>query len=283
MYDIAIVGGGPAGVSAAVNAKLLDLNLIWFSGGGSSKKVEAAPLIKNYIGLPDISGKELGLAIKNHAESMGITPVQKVVNGIYPAGNYFTLTSGQETYEAKSVVLCVGVQSAKSVDGEEKFVGKGISYCATCDGLLYRGKTVAVICTDKQFEHEIKFLCGLAQRAYVAALYRGCGITADNAEIILEAPQEFQGGEKVEQVRFKSRTVDVDGVFILKSFFSPSSLLHGLKTEGGHVVCDRAMRTNIAGVFCAGDCTGRPYQYMKAAGEGNIAAHSAAEYLAAAK
>ncbi len=278
-YDIAIIGGGPAGVSAAINAKILNKKFIWFSSRGVSQKVARAELIKNYAGLPDVTGAELGWTLNNHAESMGIERVEEVITGVYETGGKFTLLAGNKDFEAKTVILCLGVQAQKPIKGEEEFLGRGVSYCATCDGNLYKGKTIAVVCMDKNFEHEAEYLCTLAQKVYVMPFYKNYRITAKNAEIILKAPTEISGGLKVNEVVFKDSKIAVDGVFVLKSAISPATLVHGLKIEDGHISVNRKLETNIGGMFAAGDCTGRPYQYMKAAGEGNVAVHSAVEYL----
>lgn len=280
MYDIAIIGGGPAGVSAALNAKILNKSFIWFASRATSKKVERAELIKNYPGLPDISGSELAWVLKHHTESMGIDMCEEVVTGVYETDGKFTLLAANKDYEAKTVILCLGVEASKPVEGEEEFLGMGISYCATCDGMLYKGKNIAVVCTDKRFEHEIEFLCSIANTCAVFPLYRDYEIKAKNAQIMLKTPAKYTGDMRVRQVHFKDGKIDVDGVFILKSAISPATLVHGLKVEEGHIAVDRACATNIPGIFAAGDCTGRPYQYAKAVGEGNIAVHSAVEYLA---
>ena len=278
-YDIAIIGGGAAGVSAALNAKILQKKFIWFGNSNLSKKLSQAEVVRNYPGLPDVTGAELAWTLKNHYESMNIEPCEEVVTGVYQVEGGFSLLAGNNSYDAKTVILCLGVEAAKPVDGEEQFVGRGISYCATCDGFLYKGKTIAVVCTDKRFEHEIEYLCTLASKVYVIPLYRGYEINAENAEIILKAPVRYEGGQKLERVVFKDGFKEVDGAFLLKGAVSPAVLVHGLKTDGGHILVDRDCSTNIAGIFAAGDCTGRPYQYVKAAGEGNVAAHSAVEYL----
>lgn len=279
MYDIAIIGSGPAGISAALNAKILNKTFIWFGSRQSSKKVLRAELIKNYPGLPDVTGAQLGWALMHHAENMGVEPCDEVVTGIYDTGGKFSLLVGAKDYEAKTVILCIGVEASKPVRGEEQFLGRGISYCATCDGMLYKGKNIAVVCTDKRFEHEIEYLCGLADTCTVFPLYRDYEIKAQNAKIMLKAPTEYSGDMRVREVHFKDGKIAVDGVFILKGAISPSTLVHGLRVEEGHVVVDRACATNIPGIFAAGDCTGRPYQYVKAAGEGNVAVHSAVEFL----
>ena len=280
MYDLAIIGGGPAGVSAAITAKISNLDFVWFGSGAISKKVKSAELIKNYPGLPDISGEELGWAFKNHAESLGINLKEEIVSGVYDTGGKYTLIANNEEFEARAVILCVGVEAVKPIDGEEKFLGRGVSYCATCDGMLYRGKNIAVVSYDKRFEHEIDYLCSLAKSAVVMPLYKDFEVSAENAKILVKSPLKIDGGERAERLIFKDGEEAFDGVFILKCAISPSTLLHGLKMENGHIAADRTCATNLKGVFAAGDCTGRPYQYVKAAGEGNVAAHSAAEYIA---
>lgn len=279
MYDVAIIGSGAAGVSAAINAKILCKKFIWFGSGALSKKISRAELVKNYPGLPDITGGELAWTLKNHVEGMGIQLCEKVVTGVYQTEGGFTLLAGNENYEARAVILCVGVQAVKPVEGEEEFLGRGVSYCATCDGFLYKGNTIAVVCTEKRFEHETEYLCGLAKKVYVIPLYQGYAISSPNAEVILKKPLAFKGAEKLEKIVFKDGALSVDGVFMLKGAVSPSVLVHGLQTKEGHIVVNRDCSTNIAGIFAAGDCTGKPYQYVKAAGEGNVAIHSAVEYL----
>lgn len=277
MYDIAIIGGGPAGVSAAVNAKILNKNFIWF--GTFSKKVARAEIIENFIGLPHVTGSELNWTFKNHLDGLGIAPIDKIITGVYDTGEGFTLLAGQEDFEARTVILCLGVEAAKPVDGEEEFLGRGVSYCATCDGNLYKGKTISVIAFDKRFEGEIEYLCSLAEKAYVTPLYKGYEIKADNAEIILKQPKKFVGDMRLKEVKFADLSVEVDGAFILRGATPPTALVHGLKIEGSRIVVDRMQRTNIMGVFAAGDCTGAPYQYAKAIGEGNVAVHAAVELL----
>lgn len=280
LYDSIIIGTGPAGVSAALNLKILDKNFLWFGSGASSKKVEAAELIRNYPGLPDISGAELSSALVSHAKSMGIEPRHEIVTAIYDLGGRYAVTAGTDTFESKTIILCTGVTTAKPIGGEEQFLGRGVSYCATCDGFLYKGKTIGVILFDKAFEHEAEYLASLAGKVYLMPMYKGCGVAGENIEVVMKMPKEIAGGMKVQKLIFADGEREVDGVFILRSSVSPSILLRGLNTDGGHIVVDRQCRTNLAGVFAAGDCTGRPYQYAKSVGEGNVAAHAAVDYLA---
>lgn len=279
MYDIAIIGGGPAGVSAAITAAELNKSFIWLGSHSTSVKAARAELVRNYPGLPDITGEQLVWAMKHHAESMGIELRERTVTGVYETGGKFTLLVGNEDIEAKTVILCLGVQSSEPVEGEEEFLGRGVSYCATCDGGLYKGKNIAVVCYDKSFEHEAEYLCSLAGTCKVFPLYRDCRISAENTEIILKTPVKYSGDVRLRKVEYKGGAVEVDGAFVLRSAVSPAVLVHGIKTERGHIVVDRACETNIPGVFAAGDCTGKPYQYVKAVGEGNVAVHSAVEYI----
>lgn len=280
IFDAAVIGSGPAGISAAVNLKILNKSFIWLSSRADSQKTQRAELIQNYIGLPAVTGENLNLAFKNHYAGMGISPRGEVATGVYDTGGKFTVLAGQNSYECKSVIICTGVSAAKPLDGEERFLGMGISYCATCDGYLYRGKNIAVLCTDKKVEHEVKFLCDIAKKAFVMPMYKGYEIESANAEIILKKPVGVTGGQRLEKVLFRNgEEIEADGLFILRGAVAPATLVKGIQTEEGHIKVDRAQKTNIAGIFAAGDCTGRPYQFAKAVGEGNVAAHSAVEYL----
>lgn len=280
MFDCAIIGTGAAGVSAALTLKALNKNFIWFGPRTLSFKIRTAEKIRNYPGLPSVSGKELAEAFMRHVCAEGIAVTEKRVTGVYPTENYYTLLCDTLSYEAKTVILATGVESVKPLKGELEYLGKGVSYCATCDGFLYKGKKIAAVCTLKDLEHEIEYLASLAEKVYVFPLYKGAEFHAPNIETVSGMPLEIAGDGRVQAVVLKGRAVSVEGVFLLKAAVSPSVLVAGLKTENGHVVVSRACETNYRGLFAAGDCTGRPYQYAKAAGEGNVAAHSVNAYLA---
>ena len=280
LYDAIIIGTGPAGVSAALNLKILGKNFLWFGSSVSSKKVEAAELIRNYPGLPEVTGKQLSEALLSHAKSMGAEPEKQLVTAVYDLSGRYAVTAGTDTYESRTIILCTGVAAQNLISGEEQFLGRGVSYCATCDGFLYKDKVIGVLVYDKSFEHEAEYLAGLAKKVYLMPMYKGCEVKADNVEIVMKMPKEISGGLKVNKLVFADGEKEVDGLFILRASVSPAVLLRGLEVKDGHIAVDRQCRTNLAGVFAAGDCTGRPYQYAKAVGEGNIAAHSAVEYLA---
>ncbi len=280
MFDVAIVGAGPAGISAALTLAALNKNIIWFGSKKLSAKIRAAEQIRNYPGLTDISGENMAKSFATQIEAMGIEITEKTVTGIYPMGEHFGILCDQEAFDAKAVLLCTGVEAVKPIPGELEFVGRGVSYCATCDGFLYKGKTIAVICTSKELEHEIEYLASMAEKVYLFPLYKNVEVNAPNVELLRMKPTAIEGGMKADVLLLGEQRLEIDGVFMLKQAVTPSVLLYGLAMEDGHITVDRACRTNIPGCFAAGDCTGRPYQYVKAAGEGNVAAHSAVEFLA---
>ena len=280
MFDVAIIGTGPAGVSAALTLTALKKNIIWFGSAKLSQKIRVAEKIRNYPGLPEVSGEEMAACFSQQVAQMGIAITEKTVTGIYPMGDHFGILCDQEAFDAKSVILCTGVEAVKPIPGELEFVGRGVSYCATCDGFLYKGKTIAVICTSKELEHEVEYLAAMAEKVYLFPLYKNVEVKAENVEFLRMKPTAIEGGMKASTLLLGEQRLEVDGVFMLKQAVTPSVLLYGLAMEDGHITVDRACRTNIPGCFAAGDCTGRPYQYVKAAGEGNVAAHSAVEFLA---
>ena len=279
MFDTAIIGAGPAGISAALTLKALKKEIILFGSAQLSRKIRVAEQIRNYPGLSMVTGEEMQKAFQAQLRDMDIAVTEKTVTGIYHMGTHYSILCNQDIFDAKTVILCTGVESVKPIEGELEFVGRGVSYCATCDGSLYKGKKIAVLCTDKELEHEIRYLADLASQVLLIPMYKNPQVEADNIQIMRKMPTAIRGGMKANALVFGEEAVPVDGIFMLKQAVTPSVLLYGLETDEGHITVDRACRTNLPGCFAAGDCTGRPYQYVKAAGEGNVAAHSAAEYL----
>lgn len=278
-YDIAIIGSGPAGLSAAINAKIRNKNIIVFGYEDFSSKLIKAPKINNYLGFHGISGLELKEKFKEHIEAMNIEITYERVNNIYAMGDYFSIMVNETIYEAKSVVIATGIEYTKPLKGEEEFLGKGVGYCATCDAPLYRNKVVTVIGYNKEAEEEANYVSELASKLYYIPMYRSNYNLSDNIEVIEEKPIDIIGKDRVEKLILSSKELETDGLFILKDSISPAQLVPGLLMEEGHIKVDRTMKTNIEGCFAAGDCIGRPYQYIKASGEGLIAALSAVSYV----
>ena len=278
-YDIAIIGTGPAGLSAALNAKIRNKSFILFGSNNLSPKIAKAPKINNFLGFPNMSGKEMGMAFREHINSMGIEITEERVNNIYSMGDYFALMVNDKMYEARAIIIATGVEFSKPIKGELEFLGRGVGYCATCDAPLYSGKDVVIVSSNEEGERDANYVSELAKRVYYAPLYNGEYRINSNIEVVKDRPMEIIGDDKVKKILLKSNKIDTDGVFLLKDAISPSQLVPGLLEIDGHIMVDNHMRTNLKGCFAAGDCVGKPYQYIKAAGEGNIASLSAVAYL----
>jgi len=287
MLDCIIVGSGPAGISAALTLQANRKSFMIFGGKHLSEKVEKAEKIHNYPGLSDVSGKEFLKALQGQLSDAKIAITEEKVGGVYALKEGFTvLTQDGKTYESRTVILACGVENIKGIEGEESFFGRGVSYCATCDGFLYKGKTIAVLCTSKRLEHEIGFLAGYAKQIYLIPMYKNVEITGENITRVVQMPKAIVGDKRVEKLVFATaidenfgKELPIDGIFMLKESLSPAILVGGLEMENGHVKVTRTLSTNLPGLYAAGDCTGRPYQYAKAVGEGNVAAHSVSEFL----
>lgn len=278
-YDIAIVGSGPAGLSAAINAKIRNKNIVVFGNKDFSSKLVKAPKINNYLGFHHITGEELKEKFQEHIDSMDVKLTFERINNIYAMGDYFALMVNEKIYEATALILATGIEYTKPLKGEEEFLGRGVGYCATCDAPLYKGKKVTIIAHNKEAEEEANYVAELASKVYYVPMYESSYNLRGPIEVIRQKPMEIVGEDRVNKVVYKNNEILTDGVFVLKDSISPSQLVPGLLMENGHIKVDRTMKTNIEGCFAAGDCVGRPYQYIKAAGEGLIAALSAVSYL----
>ena len=278
-YDIAIVGSGPAGLSAAINAKIRNKKFIIFGNKELSYKLSKAPKINNYLGFYGVTGAQVRDKFLEHIDNMGIEITEERVNNIYAMGDYFALMVNEKMYEATTVILATGMEYTKPIKGEEQLLGKGVGYCATCDAPLYRGKTVTIIGYNKEAEEEADFVSEVAEKVYYIPMYKDAVKVNENIEIVSKKPLEIVGEEKVSSIKTDDGELETDGVFVLKDSISPGQLVPGLEIEDGHIKVDREMKCNIPGCFAAGDCVGKPYQYIKSAGEGNIAALSAVKYI----
>ena len=278
-YDIAIIGSGPAGLSAALNAKIRKKKFIIFGNKELTPKLSKAHEINNYLGFYRKSGKEMQEEFNNHLKEMDINITEEKINNIYAMGEYFGLMVNEKMYEATSVILATGVQYGKLFEGEERLLGKGVGYCATCDAPLYKNKVVTIIAYNKHEEEEANFIATIASKVYYIPMYKEETCVDSSIEIINDIPVEIIGEDKVSKLKLKNSEIETDGIFILRESISPGQLVPGLKIVDNHIEVDRLMKTNIDGCFAAGDVIGKPYQYIKAAGEGNIASLSAASYV----
>ena len=279
MFDVAIIGSGPAGISSAINCKIRNKSIVLFGQNELSHKVEISEKINNYPGLPNISGKELNTKMREHLDSMGIEITEERITGIYNMKGKFTLLANRKMFEARSVILCLGAETIKPLPNERELLGRGVSYCATCDGMLYKDKKIAVFCDNADGEEEVEYLSDLASEVYYSHKFTS-KIDKANVTHLKSRITAVIGDGKVSGIELADGTnLDVDGVFFIKQAVSADVLLNKLEVQNGSIVVDKNMKTSIDGCFAAGDCTGTPYQIAKAVGEGNIAAHNSVKYL----
>jgi len=326
VYDIAIIGAGPAGLSAGITARARNKNTIIISNKLQDNPLAKSKLVDNYPGMPGVSGLELLTAMAEHADSLGCEFMQARVITILPlevAGttSFFITTSG-EVVEARTVIIALGSSAGgKPIEGELEFLGRGVSYCATCDGMLFRNSDVCVVGLSSEAFEEAEFLAEIGANVhYLAASKKDRALLAaddkdadtklpDNLVVRKATACAIEGDALgVTGVRVKEAlavdnnagnagavgevgnshpsnndTVETiipcQGVFVLRSSVAPTLLLATLELEGSFIKVDARMRTNVAGVFAAGDCTGKPLQVAKAVGEGQIACFSAVEHL----
>lgn len=284
LYDTIIIGTGPAGISAALTLKIHNKSLLLLGSKNLSEKITKAEKITNYPGFPSVTGERLNAAFKAHLEEMRIEITEKMATSVISMGDHYAVTAQTEFYETKALIFATGVTSAATVKNEEKFLGKGLSYCATCDGGLYKDQKIAVVSTSPRFLHEVKYLAELAETLYFFPAYKvpPDTVLSDSVKIINSFPESAEGDKRLSEIVLKNGDrLEVNALFCLRDCISPGTLMPELEVRDGHIVTDRSMKTNLKGCFACGDCTGRPYQYVKAAGEGNIAAHGVIEYLAA--
>lgn len=276
--DIIIIGSGPAGVSAAITAKVRGKSLLLIGSRRLSDKAYKAHQILNYPGLPDITGADYVQALQKHLDAMEIPITETQVTAVYAMSDYFAVQTPTETLEAKTVILATGVSAGKPLSGEKELLGRGVSYCATCDAHLYKGKTVAVLGYSSDSATEAAFLAESAEKVLFFTMTKQEQIIP-RTEIINERPIAVLGEKKAELLQTDKASYPVDGVFILRDSVDPGQLVPGLEIADGHAVVNLQMETNIPGCFACGDIAGKPYQYIKAAGQGNVAALSAVRYL----
>lgn len=277
IHDLIIVGGGAAGCSAAVTARQRNLSaLVLYSGDGALGK---AKLVNNYPGLPDITGPELLKRLRGHAAGMGAEFKHGLVRRVMPMGEEFSVLAGNDIYTGRAVILAMGTARVRLLSGEEDLVGQGISYCATCDGMFYKGGTVLVVASDAEAVEEANYLATLAKVLYCIEKPHDIAELSTNIEKIDGKPLGFR--TQGDQVILKTGLGEVraDGVFIIRPAVAMTQLIPEVKVENNTIILDGKLMTSIPGVFAAGDIAGAPLQVSKAAGEGNIAALSAAGLL----
>ena len=263
-YDLLVVGAGPAGLTAAIHARARDKSVLVISNEPTASPLCKAPAMANYPGLPGVTGKELVERLLAQARDLGAEFREGRALAVMPMGKSVMVSVGSDVEEGAAVVLALGVSRAAPLKGETELLGRGVSYCATCDGMFYRGKSVVCAGDAPNFEEEVEFLRSIGCRVAVKRL----------------AGLSILGEDRVVAVRdAKGEETACDGVFLLRASIAPAQLAPGLALENGYIKVDGRMATNLPGVYAAGDCTGQPLQLAKAAGQGQAAAHFALEGL----
>ena len=215
-YDIAIIGSGIAGMSAALNAKIRKKDFIFFGSKDMSNKLIKAHKINNYPGFFDKSGAEIKDEFQKHMDYMDIKITEDNVLNIYSMGDYFIIMSKQGLYEATSVIIATGVNFGKSLKGEKEFLGRGVGYCATCDAALYKDKIVTIISYSKEEENEANFLASIASKVYYIPMYKEYVDVDKSIEIVNDIPVEIKGNDFVNELILKKSKIKTDGIFILR-------------------------------------------------------------------
>ncbi|MFW9771667.1 MAG: NAD(P)/FAD-dependent oxidoreductase [Promethearchaeota archaeon] len=294
VYDIIILGGGPTAIACAIYAArfALDVLIIGKVFGGL---IATTHLVENYPGITSTSGQGLMDMFKDHMNSLNIPYISDEIRSIEKADDYFILYSFFQKFKAYSICIATGSERRKlGIPGEEGFAGRGVSYCATCDGPFYKDKTVCVIGGSDSAAKEALFLAQNVKKVYI--IYRGDDIRAEpiNKKRVLENEKieiiyktnviEIKGENNVHSVVFDNgKELNVDGVFIEIGSIPNSDLAKrmGIITnDNGEILINRKSETNIPGVYAAGDVANAPFkQAITGVAEGVIAAYSAFEYL----
>jgi thioredoxin reductase (NADPH) len=292
MYDLVILGTGPAGLSASIYAARYKMNTVTIGKlhGGT---VTEAHLVENYPGVGEISGMELGQKMLEQAKSLGAEVIADSVQKIEKQDKFFVLYTQSGKHETKRILLAMGAERNKlKIKGEEEFLGKGVAYCATCDGPFFKGKTVSVVGGGNAAVTSAIYMSDIAEKVYL--IYRGPELKAEpawveqlnqkkNIETIYNATiEEVSGESRVEQVKLNNGSeLKLDGVFIEIGSTPGKALINDLdlKTDPrGYIVVDPEMKTSVEGVWAAGDITAGAFKFRQvvtATAEGALAIYSA--------
>lgn len=302
MYDIIIIGSGPAGLSAAIYAQRACLDTIVIEKNGiSGGQVLNTWEVDNYPGFPGVTGFELSRQFREHANKLGARVVQDEVVQVELSGNVKKVVCEEETYEARCVILASGAHHRTlEVPGEEELRGAGVSYCATCDGAFFRGRTVAVVGGGDAALEDAIFLARMCEKVYIVHRrdkFRGAKRlqerlqALENIEFVWNSETAaIEGNGQVEALRLRQtktgeeKRLDVDGVFIAVGIAPESELYAGQLEldEQGYIRADESGQTSVPGVFAAGDVRTKALrQILTAASDGANCVASAERYLQA--
>ena len=272
MYDVIILGAGPAGISASLYTKRANLKtLILYN---EKAGLEKASLIENYYGFKNgITGEELYNTGIEQAKNIGVEVLKEEVVKIENNIEHFNVVTTKNEYQAKNLILATGNKKNRpKIKGIEKFEGKGVSYCAICDGFFYRNRSVAVLGSGNYAIAETNELINIADNITILTNGKKAPeFRADNVKVDTKEIEEIDGKDKVEEVRFKDGTIiKTDGIFVAEGVAGSSEFAKklGIITQKDKIVVNENMETNVKGIYACGDCTGGLLQVSKAVYEG---------------
>ena len=276
-YDIIVLGSGPAGLAAAVGALGRGKTVLVIGNSWKDSPLAKAEKVDNYLGLPGLTGLEMLQKFHDHAASMGAEFIEGKAISVMAYGGAMVAV-GSEVYQGRALILATGVQHLSKFPGEEALVGRGVSYCATCDGMLYRNRPILVVGRSKEAPAEANYLHSIGCQVTYTGLKAPEGL--DPAiPFLLANKVEIQGEQTVTGALLDGKPFPCHAVFVMRQAVASTDLLPQLKSERGRICIDPSGATNLEGVFAAGDCTGAPLQVAKAVGQGHVAALSCCEYL----
>lgn len=297
MLDLIIIGSGPAGFTAAIYALRAKLNVLMLEKAGPGGQISLSDVVENYPGYQEISGMDLMQKFEEHAKKFGLVSEISEVISVEDGDGYKEVRTTSGSYQAKAVLIASGAKPRKlGVPGEKEFTGRGVSYCATCDGFFFRGKDVVVIGGGDTAVKESQFLTKMVNKVFVVhrrGTFRAEKIIQEKAlvnpkiEVIWNSVAEIIHGEgTVAAVSVKSietgevRKIPVQGAFIFVGIVPNTDFIDVEKDHGGFIVANQRMETSSPGIFVAGDCRETPLrQVATAVGDAAIAATSAEAYI----
>lgn len=297
--DVVVIGAGIAGITAGIYLKRSSISSVLIEKGAPGGKLNNIHKIENYPAIPSISGPDLAFTLFSQANSLGVEIAYGSVIEVKKEEGRFLVKTDAGDYSCKALIIATGVENKKlGIPGEKEFNGKGVSYCATCDGPFFKGKPVAVIGNKDHAVEDVLYLSNIASKVYFVVpepletteAHHELLLQCENVEILNEVqPLEIIGKEHVEKLKIDSSTIneiEVDAVFALYGEKSSSQFLASLnpKSNKGFLVVDASMATSVEGLFACGDIIDKKLrQLVNAAGEAAVAATSAIAYCRSIK
>ncbi len=299
IYDIAIIGAGPAGLSAAIYGRRAGLSTICFESNVHGGQIINTPEVENYPALGKVSGVEYASNIYDQAVGFGAVVEYKAVTDVDFSGEIKKVICGDEEYQAKSVIIATGVTRRKlEIPGEDRLLGAGVSYCATCDGLFFKDKTAVVVGGGNTALEDAVYLAGVCEKVYI--IHRRDTFRGDQHEVekVLKnekiqvvydtIPLSIEGSGKVERLRVKNvktgeeKDIFTSAVFVAVGLIPQNDMFKGKVelTPDGYIMADESCKTSVEGVFAAGDTRNKTLrQLVTATSDGAVAATAAAAYV----